>query len=124
MPDARSRILSRLRAAPPSPSPDLPDWAAPVYEPAARLDRFRMMFEAMKAEVHDVDAATWPQRLRTLLDNRGVRTLLHGDGSPVATQLAAAWSGDDQAPASRIPSFSGSAFTWVMSQYCSTETAM
>jgi hypothetical protein len=25
---------------------------------------------------------------------------------------------------SRIPSFSGSAFTWVMSQYCSTETAM
>jgi L-lactate dehydrogenase complex protein LldG len=99
MPDARTRILSRLRAAPPSPSPDLPDWAAPVYEPAARLDRFRAMFEAMKAEVHDVDAATWPQRLRTLLDNRGVRTLLHGDGSPVATQLAAAWSGDDQAPA-------------------------
>jgi dephospho-CoA kinase len=25
---------------------------------------------------------------------------------------------------SRIPSFSGSAFTWLMSQYCSTETAM
>jgi S-layer protein len=25
---------------------------------------------------------------------------------------------------SRIPSFSGSAFTWVMSQYCSTKTAM
>ena len=25
---------------------------------------------------------------------------------------------------SRIPSFSGSAFTWVMSQYCSTEAAM
>ena len=36
MPDARTRILSRLRAAPPSPAPDLPDWAAPVYEPAAR----------------------------------------------------------------------------------------
>jgi L-lactate dehydrogenase complex protein LldG len=45
-----------------------------------------------------VDAATWPQRLRTLLDNRGVRSVLHGDGSPVGTQLAAAWSGDAQAP--------------------------
>jgi L-lactate dehydrogenase complex protein LldG len=78
--------------------PDLPDWTPPVFEPAGRLDRFRAMFEAMKAEVHDVDAATWPHRLRTLLDNRGVRSVLHGDGSPVGTQLAAAWSGDPQAP--------------------------
>jgi L-lactate dehydrogenase complex protein LldG len=98
MSDARTHILSRLRAAPPSPVPDLPDWTPPVFEPAGRLDRFRAMFEAMKAEVHDVDAATWPHRLRTLLDNRGVRSVLHGDGSPVGTQLAAAWSGDPQAP--------------------------
>jgi L-lactate dehydrogenase complex protein LldG len=63
-----------------------------------RLERFRTMFEAMKAEVHDVDAATWPQRLRSLLDNRGVRSVLHGDGSPVGIQLAAAWSDDPQAP--------------------------
>jgi L-lactate dehydrogenase complex protein LldG len=98
MSDARTRILSRLRAAPPSPVPDLPEWTPPVFEPAGRLPRFRAMLEAMKAEVHDVDAATWPQRLRTLLDNRGVRSVLHGDASPVGTQLAAAWSGDPQAP--------------------------
>jgi L-lactate dehydrogenase complex protein LldG len=98
MSDARTRILSRLRAAPPSPMPDLPEWNPPVFDPAGRLERFRAMFEAMKAEVHDVDAETWPQRLRTLLDNRGVRSVLHGDGSPVGTQLAAAWSGDAQAP--------------------------
>ena len=98
MPDARTRILSRLRAAPPSPVPNLPEWTPPAFESAERLERFRAMFEAMKAEVHDVDAATWPQRLRTLLDNRGVRSVLHGDGSPVGTQLAAAWSGDAQAP--------------------------
>ena len=98
MPDARTRILSRLRTAPPSPVPDLPEWNPPVFEQDARLDRFRAMFEAMKAEVHDVDSATWPARLRTLLGNRGVRVLLHGDGSPVATQLSAAWSGDEQAP--------------------------
>ena len=98
MSDARTRILSRLHAAPPSPVPDLPEWTPPVFEPAGRLERFRAMFEAMKAEVHDVDAATWPQRLRTLLDNRGVRSVLHGDGSPVGAQLAAAWSGDAEAP--------------------------
>jgi L-lactate dehydrogenase complex protein LldG len=96
--DARTRILSRLRAAAPSAVPDLPEWTPPSYEPAWRLERFRTMFEAMKAEVHDVDAATWPQRLRTLLDNRGVRSVLHGDGSSVGTQLASAWSGDPQAP--------------------------
>jgi L-lactate dehydrogenase complex protein LldG len=98
MSDARTRILSRLRAAPPSPVPDLPEWNPPVFDPAGRLPRFRAMFEAMKAEVHDVDAATWPYRLRTLLDNRGVRSVLHGDGSPVGAQLAAAWSGDAEAP--------------------------
>jgi L-lactate dehydrogenase complex protein LldG len=99
MSDARTRILSRLRAAPPSPVPDLPEWTPPVFEPiVGRLERFRAMFEAMKAEVHAVDAATWPQRLRTLLDNRGIRSVLHGDGSPVGKQLAAAWGDDPQAP--------------------------
>jgi L-lactate dehydrogenase complex protein LldG len=98
MPDARTRILSRLRAAPPSPVPDLPEWTPPAFGSVERLERFRRMFEAMRAEVHDVDAATWPQRLRTLLDNRGVRSVLHGDGSPVGTQLAAAWGNDPQAP--------------------------
>jgi L-lactate dehydrogenase complex protein LldG len=78
--------------------PDLPEWTPPVFGSPARLERFRAMFEAMKAEVHDVDATTWPQRLRTLLDDRGVRSVLHGEGSPVGTQLAAAWSGDSQAP--------------------------
>src|SRR4051812_18902845 len=96
--DARTRILSRLRAAAPSAVPDLPEWTPPSYEPTRRLERFRTMFEAMKAEVHDVDATTWPQRLRTLLANRGVRSLLHGNNSPVGTQLASAWSGDPQAP--------------------------
>jgi len=98
MSDARIRILSRLRAAPPSPAPDLPEWTPPAFGPEARMERFRTMFEAMKAEVHDVDAATWPQRLRTLLDNRGVCSVLHGDGSPVGVQLAAAWGDDPQAP--------------------------
>src|SRR3954447_23212704 len=96
--DARTRILSRLRAAAPSAVPNLPEWSPPSYEPARRLERFRTMFEAMRAEVHDVDADTWPQRLRTLLDNRGVRSVLHGAGSAIGNQLAAAWADDPQAP--------------------------
>lgn len=95
---ARARILSRLRAAPPAPAPALPDWQAPRFGASARLDRFRTMLEAMKAEVHEVDAADWPSRLRTLLDNRGVRAVVHGDGSDAARQLAEAWSTDPQAP--------------------------
>ncbi|EWY36633.1 hypothetical protein N825_09940 [Skermanella stibiiresistens SB22] len=98
MSDARARILSRLRAAPPSPVPDLPEWRAPRFEASARLEKFRAMFESMKAEVHEVEAADWPLRLRTLLANRGVRAVVHGDGSATGGQLATAWAADPEAP--------------------------
>src|SRR4051812_20542959 len=83
MSDARTRILSRLRAAPPSPVPDLPEWTPLAFDPSGQLERFRAMFEAMKAEVHDVDAETWPQRLRTLLAT--------GASAPCSTVTGLRW---------------------------------
>jgi len=93
---ARSRILSRLRAAPQPPLSDRPppgaaDWTPPVHGPT-RLARFRAMLEASRAEVHEVTAADWPARLRELLTDRGVARLLYAPNSEIGRRLAAAWS--------------------------------
>lgn len=97
MAEARARLLARLRAAPPKAAPELPDWQPPRFG-AERLDRFRRLLEAAHAEVYEVAPAAWPQRLRTLLANRGVRSLLYAPDTEAGRQLAEAWNGDGQAP--------------------------
>lgn len=77
---ARDAILGRLKAAPGRPGPDLPPWTPPTY--ADKLARFRQMAEANHAEIHDVTAANWPERLATILNNRGVGRLMVAPGTP------------------------------------------
>jgi len=94
MSDARLRILSRLKAAPPRPAPALPEWVPPTYG-EGRIERFVAMLEANHAEVHHVTASGWPATLDALLAARGLRTLLFAPGTPLGARLAEAW-GDDQ----------------------------
>ncbi|WP_029006703.1 LutC/YkgG family protein [Azospirillum halopraeferens] len=98
MPDARTAILARLRAAPRGAAPELPPWTPPVYAPEDRLTRFRTMMEAWRGEVHEVDSATWPDRLRSILHNKGVRTVLHAPATEHGRRLAGAWAGQAEAP--------------------------
>lgn len=95
--NARARILGRLRAAGSRPASadfaDLPE-ATAYYrahrcdeDGAARLTRFRSAIEAAHAEVHDTDAAGWPDKLRELAAAKGVRRLLIGAGTPEATRI-------------------------------------
>jgi L-lactate dehydrogenase complex protein LldG len=100
-PDARTRILSRLsqargrhQSAAPPPAARLP---APLSAPA-RLERFRAMLEASRAEVHAVTEEDWPIRLRAILAGKGVARLLYAPDTDAGCRLAAAW-GDDQSPA-------------------------
>ncbi|MGQ9371787.1 LutC/YkgG family protein [Azospirillum sp. ST 5-10] len=97
MPDARSAILARLRAAPAAAAPELPAWQPPSFGDE-RAARFRTMMEAWRGEVHDVDAATWPARLRTILHNKGVRRVLHAPATDAGRELAEAWAGQAEAP--------------------------
>ncbi|MEE3624142.1 LUD domain-containing protein [Nitrospirillum sp. BR 11752] len=85
---ARANILGRLKAAPGRPGPDLPPWTPPTY--ADKLARFRQMAEANHAEIHEVTASNWPQRLATLLNNRGLRNLMIAPGTPRGDALAQA----------------------------------
>jgi len=74
MSDARAAILSRLRAAPKVPPPDYPDWQPPCF--SNRLERFRIMLEAVHGEVHEVAADQWRERLRAILSAKEVRTVM------------------------------------------------
>jgi L-lactate dehydrogenase complex protein LldG len=99
MTDARANILARLRAAPANPPPARPDWAPPTYASAAeRLSRFRTMLESVHAEVHEVTAADWPERLKIILATKGIANLLHAPATPHGTRIAQAWADDAEAP--------------------------
>jgi L-lactate dehydrogenase complex protein LldG len=76
---ARDRILGRLKAGPVQALPERPDWTPPRYG-EARVARFRAMLEASHADVHSVSASDWPARLKVILANKGVRTLLVAPG--------------------------------------------
>ena len=97
MSGARERILARLRharesvrfpetAVPPPPSVNIP--------PEERVPTFRACLEAVRAEVHVVPSAEWPALLRRLVQERGIRTLLHGADGPLAPALRQAFGAE------------------------------
>ena len=90
---ARSRIMSRLRAAPGRQAPALPAWNAPTFLPEERVSRFMALLEALHAEVYEV-GADWPERLKTILANRGVKSVMHAPNTEAGRALAQAWGAD------------------------------
>lgn len=94
--NARTRILQRLAGVDFSGRPALPDVAAyyarhrATEDVATHLERFKTAIVAAHAEVHETDAAGWPQKLAAIAAAKGLRTLLVGDDSADARQLRAA----------------------------------
>lgn len=91
MTDARSAILSRLRAAPRLPPPERPAWT-PFRADGDRVARFRQAAEAWRAEVHETTDKDWPGVLRSLLAAKGVGSLLVGSVPDVAVRLDEAFA--------------------------------
>jgi L-lactate dehydrogenase complex protein LldG len=94
---ARERILARLRQA--RESAPLPETAVPppppvTIPPEERVPTFRACLEAVRAEVHVVPATEWPELLRRLVQERGIRTLLHGPDGPLAPALREAFGAE------------------------------
>ena len=95
---ARGRILARLRAA---PRTDIPANVPPAEGPSLffqgedLLAQFTRMLEISHAEVHEVDGATWPERLRVILANKGVRRLMYAPAIAAGQALADAWSASE-----------------------------
>ncbi|MBX9635762.1 MAG: lactate utilization protein [Magnetospirillum sp.] len=91
---SRARIMGRLKAAPRTNPPELPAWSPPSYLPDERVSRFAALMEALHAEVYDVTAADWPERLRTILANRGIDRVMYAPATQAGRQLAASWTQD------------------------------
>ena len=94
---ARERILKRLAASGTEhtavPDADLPQ--PPSLNAEERVTRLAAMMEAMRTEVHVVDAADWADTFRQLAREKGWRRVLYGPRGPVASPIEAAWSADD-----------------------------
>jgi len=92
MPEARERILGRLRAvevhAPP-PS-DFSVVEARTWTPAARLERLRAAMTAVRTEFLDATAESWPETVRAFLVTQGARRVAYGPGTAAGRLLAAA----------------------------------
>lgn len=88
---ARSRILGRLRAAPRTDAPALPAWEAPAYAAGERVDRFCELLRNLHAEVYEVSLADWPYRLRTILEERGLGSVMFAPATEAGRRLTSAW---------------------------------
>lgn len=82
---ARERILARLHAAcsadgaPLAASGSL--WQAADIPVGERVAQLKRRMETVKAEVHVLAEDAWPDRLKELLAERGVKTLAYGPGA-------------------------------------------
>lgn len=79
---SRERILGRLHAACGCVTSPLPDcnavWQAADIPVGERLPLLKKRMETVRAEVHVMPEAEWPDRLAELLSERGVKTLAYG----------------------------------------------
>ncbi|AXS80017.1 lactate utilization protein C [Dechloromonas sp. HYN0024] len=83
---ARDRILAKLKAAPllPKPEPDVAAWFSTHRRTefkAEKAARFRHFIELAHAEVHTVSRSGWLQKLREVLDAKGIEKLLVADST-------------------------------------------
>lgn len=98
---ARDRILERLRAASPD-EPGVPETVCMPIETFSKQERIRKLqsfLEAVRSEVHVVPREGWTGKLREVLTDRGLETLLYAPGTSIGKQIEAAWAQDD----SRLP---------------------
>jgi L-lactate dehydrogenase complex protein LldG len=92
VPDARERILGRLRAVKPS-APPVSDFSiveAKTWTPAARLERLRAAMTAVRTEFLDATADGWPEAVRSFLEAQGARNVAYGPGTAAGRLLAEA----------------------------------
>ena len=92
---ARERILGKLRAAPVSTPPVIPDidhWFTSRQRNenlSQRTARLRAALEAAHAEVYDTTATEWPALLLKIAAAKGIRNLLIGTGTAHGAALEA-----------------------------------
>ena len=94
---AKTRILSRLRAAPSQQkaAPSAEDYAVAQqpwrFDSTERTSRFKDLLTAVQTEIHDCTSETWPQTLAELAAQKGWRNLLLPENSPLNNAIEQTW---------------------------------
>ena len=97
MSNARTNILTRLRAVIPQDELAITEPAALSEVELSRADkvaRLKQRMEAMHAEVVIIDAKNWIGALKTVLRKRVLNGLLYAPNTALGKALAAAWDSD------------------------------
>lgn len=94
--DARSAILSRLRAGREAhpvtpPVSDFTVLADKRWEPAERLGRIRRLMEAVHTEFLEATESDWPEVVQDFLVATGAGTLLYAPATEDGATLAQRW---------------------------------
>lgn len=126
MSEARSAILSRLRAAGatgPLPPLDLAVMARRQWSTTERVARLRKGMELVRTEFLDASPTNWPAVVRSCCEREGLGNLLFGPGCEAGATLAASWPQDGTRllPYDRpVESFKHELFTTVDAGFTST----
>jgi L-lactate dehydrogenase complex protein LldG len=93
---ARKHIFARLNASG-TEQTDVPDVDMPQVLSLGqeeKISRLVSMMEAMRTEVHVVDADRWTETLKDLARQKGWKRLLYGPGSTIGPAIETAWDDD------------------------------
>ncbi len=110
--NARERILQKLRRAVKDRRdiPAVPAVPAPPLGREEKIERLKILMTAMRSEVYLIPkadassdaAAGWAERLKEILREKGLKSLLYAPKTPVGDAVAAAWNaGGEGLPALR-----------------------
>lgn len=95
---SRDRIFSRLQAAgkpassTPAATPGLPVETLGRDE---KVDKLRGLMEAVRTEIHVVEATNWIESLKGILRKREIKTLLYAPDTAIGDALTKQWSAED-----------------------------
>jgi L-lactate dehydrogenase complex protein LldG len=91
---SRDQILRRLHAAVDQATAEIPEPAslpAKMISPDQKIEKLKGLMEAVRTEVHVVEARDWTACLKKNLRKRSLKTLLYGPGTTVGDRLQKAW---------------------------------
>ena len=95
---ARDKIFDRLNSALTPGSPDHQQVDYLPLEPLSqneKVEKLKGYMEAVRTEVHVVEAESWKDQLNTILKTRNLKTLLYAPETEIGSILEQEWPGAD-----------------------------
>jgi L-lactate dehydrogenase complex protein LldG len=95
---ARDKIFGRLKSAVTDRIPDNQEVdyiPIQTFSQNEKIKKLKDHMEAVRTEVHVVDAENWSDQLETILKTRALKTLLYAPETKIGNELKKAWPGVD-----------------------------